>query len=168
MLRLVPVKKLSRQMTSWPAAIKRSQRCEPRNPAPPVTNTVLELYTVPPISRSEYERLSRRSDCARAIGTKLRMARHDANTNEHVFPSFQRIISYTFELAARYGEGVAVRSTPGGISDPSHRPHLRRDAVDRDARSERHRSLFVYVLHTGTVNLWETLIAIARGCAKPK
>src|SRR5262245_53957262 len=36
MLRLVPVKKLSRQMMSWPASIKRSHKWEPRNPAPPV------------------------------------------------------------------------------------------------------------------------------------
>src|SRR5688572_30329785 len=31
------VKKLSRQMTSWPWATRRSQRWEPRKPAPPVT-----------------------------------------------------------------------------------------------------------------------------------
>ena len=31
------VKKLSRQITSWPCSTSRSQRCEPRNPAPPVT-----------------------------------------------------------------------------------------------------------------------------------
>src|SRR2546421_11134672 len=31
------VKKLSRQMMSWPWATRRSQRWEPRKPAPPVT-----------------------------------------------------------------------------------------------------------------------------------
>ena len=31
------VKKLSRQITSWPRSTSRSQRWEPRNPAPPVT-----------------------------------------------------------------------------------------------------------------------------------
>src|ERR1051325_5150149 len=31
------VKKLSRQMISWPWATRRSQRWEPRKPAPPVT-----------------------------------------------------------------------------------------------------------------------------------
>ena len=36
-LRLLPVKKLSRQSTSSPRATKLSQRCEPRKPAPPVT-----------------------------------------------------------------------------------------------------------------------------------
>src|SRR6266566_3840812 len=34
-----PVKKLSRQSTSCPSANKRSHKCEPMNPAPPVTNT---------------------------------------------------------------------------------------------------------------------------------
>src|SRR5687768_5860936 len=33
-----PVKKLSTQSTSWPSARRRPQRCEPRNPAPPVTS----------------------------------------------------------------------------------------------------------------------------------
>src|SRR5437867_10974868 len=33
----VPLRKLSRQMTSSPSARKRSQRCEPMKPAPPVT-----------------------------------------------------------------------------------------------------------------------------------
>src|SRR5215467_9346672 len=41
MFRLVPVKKLSRQMTSWPVSSRRSQRWEPTKPAPPVTRTVL-------------------------------------------------------------------------------------------------------------------------------
>src|ERR1700679_887100 len=41
MLRREPVKKLSRQRTSAPCAIKRSQRWEPIKPAPPVTNTRL-------------------------------------------------------------------------------------------------------------------------------
>src|SRR5664279_3011373 len=34
----VPVKKLSTHNTSWPSASSRSQRWEPRNPAPPVTS----------------------------------------------------------------------------------------------------------------------------------
>ena len=38
MLCLLPVKKLSTHSTSLPAASKRSHRCEPRKPAPPVTN----------------------------------------------------------------------------------------------------------------------------------
>src|SRR5512139_3178194 len=33
----LPVKKLSRQTTSLPSETNRSQRCEPRKPAPPVT-----------------------------------------------------------------------------------------------------------------------------------
>src|SRR5256885_72336 len=39
----VPVKKLSMQMTSCPRATSRSQRCEPRNPAPPVTRGRLRV-----------------------------------------------------------------------------------------------------------------------------
>src|SRR5690348_12174350 len=39
MLRRVPVKKLSAQITVAPAASSRSHRCEPRKPAPPVTST---------------------------------------------------------------------------------------------------------------------------------
>src|SRR4051812_48644616 len=35
------VNRLSRQMTSWPWATSRSQMCDPRNPAPPVTRTRL-------------------------------------------------------------------------------------------------------------------------------
>ena len=34
----LPVNKLSRQITLCPDAINESHRCEPRNPAPPVTN----------------------------------------------------------------------------------------------------------------------------------
>src|SRR4051794_12164962 len=38
-----PVKKLSTQRTSCPSATRRSQRCEPMNPAPPVTRTVFPI-----------------------------------------------------------------------------------------------------------------------------
>jgi hypothetical protein len=38
-LRLVPVNRLSTHKTSCPCSSKRSIRCEPRNPAPPVTRT---------------------------------------------------------------------------------------------------------------------------------
>src|SRR6185437_9619697 len=37
----VPVKKLSTHSTSHPCASSRSHRCDPRNPAPPVTRTRL-------------------------------------------------------------------------------------------------------------------------------
>src|SRR6185369_11350083 len=37
MLSLLPVKKLSRQITSCPSSRRRSHRCEPTKPAPPVT-----------------------------------------------------------------------------------------------------------------------------------
>src|SRR4051812_6968666 len=40
MFDLAPVKKLSAQITSQPSASKRSTKCEPRNPAPPVTSTL--------------------------------------------------------------------------------------------------------------------------------
>jgi hypothetical protein len=41
MLHFVPVKKLSRQMPSWPASISRSQKCEPIKLAPPATKADL-------------------------------------------------------------------------------------------------------------------------------
>src|SRR5947199_6418792 len=37
---LLPVKKLSTHSTSSPSDSRRSQRCEPRKPAPPVTRTL--------------------------------------------------------------------------------------------------------------------------------
>src|SRR5450759_226477 len=37
----VPVSRLSRQMTRWPFSSRYSQRCDPRNPAPPVTTDVV-------------------------------------------------------------------------------------------------------------------------------
>src|SRR3954447_2568041 len=35
-----PVSRLSTQITRWPLASRWSQRCDPRNPAPPVTSEV--------------------------------------------------------------------------------------------------------------------------------
>jgi len=46
MLSLVPVKKLSTHSTSWPSARRRSQRWEPRKPAPPVTRMRLRRKSV--------------------------------------------------------------------------------------------------------------------------
>src|SRR5215216_1263672 len=40
MLARDPVSKLSTQMTRWPRASSSSHRCDPRNPAPPVTRQV--------------------------------------------------------------------------------------------------------------------------------
>src|SRR4051812_50115571 len=40
MLRSDPVTRLSTQVTRWPRARRASQRCDPRNPAPPVTTEV--------------------------------------------------------------------------------------------------------------------------------
>src|ERR1051326_3488763 len=39
MLRRLPVSRLSTQTTAWPSASSASQRCDPMNPAPPVTKT---------------------------------------------------------------------------------------------------------------------------------
>src|SRR5579859_456498 len=39
MLRRLPVSRLSTHTTWWPSASSASQRCEPINPAPPVTKT---------------------------------------------------------------------------------------------------------------------------------
>src|SRR5208282_5607573 len=62
MLSFTPVKKLSAQITSWPSRTRRSQRCEPRNPAPPVTSTLfLAVFIMLPGSCvSVAARLSRR------------------------------------------------------------------------------------------------------------
>jgi hypothetical protein len=38
MLLRLPVEKLSKQNTLCPLEIKKSHKCDPRNPAPPVTN----------------------------------------------------------------------------------------------------------------------------------
>ena len=38
MLSVLPVTRLSTATTSYPSASSRSHRCDPRNPAPPVTN----------------------------------------------------------------------------------------------------------------------------------
>src|ERR1043165_2382976 len=40
MLARDPVSKLSTQMTRWPRESSSSHRCDPRNPAPPVTRQV--------------------------------------------------------------------------------------------------------------------------------
>src|SRR3954452_11206325 len=40
MLRSDPVSRLSTQMTRWPRRRSSSHRCEPKNPAPPVTRQV--------------------------------------------------------------------------------------------------------------------------------
>src|SRR5208282_5226374 len=51
MLARLPLKKLSRQMTSWPSLSRRSHRWEPRNPAPPVTSA---RTVVPPGSAAVF------------------------------------------------------------------------------------------------------------------
>src|SRR5690606_23654151 len=40
----VPVMKLTMAITSWPSAMNRSQRCEPRNPAAPVISTRMSVF----------------------------------------------------------------------------------------------------------------------------
>src|SRR2546427_2522826 len=49
MFSLRPVLKLSTQTTSWPSPSSRSQRWQPKNPAPPVTRTRIER--LPPWER---------------------------------------------------------------------------------------------------------------------
>src|SRR5713101_53611 len=46
-LRLEPVAKLSRQRTSCPPARSRSHKCEPKNPAPPVTRMDFFMRSIP-------------------------------------------------------------------------------------------------------------------------
>src|SRR5262245_2770991 len=45
MFSLLPVKRLSTHSTSSPACNNASQRCEPRNPAPPVTRTFFMMVS---------------------------------------------------------------------------------------------------------------------------
>src|SRR5476649_937355 len=54
-----PVTKLSSPTTEWPAAINRSVRCDPRNPAAPVISTFMAASLAPPPERAigEAERL---------------------------------------------------------------------------------------------------------------
>src|ERR1019366_9208443 len=47
MLASEPVSRLSTQMTRFPRASSSSHRCEPRNPAPPVTRQVATLRRIP-------------------------------------------------------------------------------------------------------------------------
>src|ERR1700736_6797824 len=42
-----PVERSSRHTTVWSLATSRSQRCDPTNPAPPVTRTLTTLLPVP-------------------------------------------------------------------------------------------------------------------------
>src|SRR5437773_1834776 len=46
MFGVAPVMQLSTQTTSWPSAMKRSQRCEPTKPAPPVIKVRIRLVLV--------------------------------------------------------------------------------------------------------------------------
>src|SRR5262245_40261376 len=41
MLSTCPVSRLSKTITSSPCSIKRSTRCDPKNPAPPVISTLI-------------------------------------------------------------------------------------------------------------------------------
>src|SRR5258706_2753795 len=54
MLSSTPVTRLSSARTSHPSAIRRSQRCEPRKPAPPVTTARMN-----PPPKTQQEILSR-------------------------------------------------------------------------------------------------------------
>src|SRR5437667_5199179 len=40
-----PVAKLSRTLTSWPSCSRRSTRCDPMNPPPPVTSALTRVQT---------------------------------------------------------------------------------------------------------------------------
>ena len=56
MLRVEPVMRLSMAMTVWPSARKRSHKCEPKNPAPPVIRTLITFspclaYAFPQVQR---------------------------------------------------------------------------------------------------------------------
>src|ERR1043166_8259850 len=54
MLSVLPVMRLSMAMTRWPSARSRSERCEPRKPAPPVTtDTGVEEVEVMHLSASQ-------------------------------------------------------------------------------------------------------------------
>src|SRR5439155_15275195 len=64
-LSTLPVTRLSMAMTLWPRSNSRSTRCEPRNPAPPVTTDVGcwfpdLLFFALPISKDKTRRVSAR------------------------------------------------------------------------------------------------------------
>ena len=91
MLRRAPVKKLSTQTTIAPLASSRSQRCEPRKPAPPVTSTrfsrcISSGPVFPSLMLRVGRRKSFRSVCACSAASTRRPSRH-RSTSARVRPN---------------------------------------------------------------------------------
>src|SRR5271170_3936013 len=84
MFALLPVKKLSTQRTSCPCARRRSQRCEPRKPAPPVTR-ILSI----PTPHHHYDRPGQESpSCISAVALCIIADMHGTiSTLQHFDPT---------------------------------------------------------------------------------
>src|SRR5438874_2638475 len=77
MLAALPVTRLSIAITRWPSAIKRSVKCEPKKPAPPVTTeTTCDLGA---IARSIYRLCLILASTKRM---KLQISRSEEHTSE--------------------------------------------------------------------------------------
>src|SRR5438067_1399681 len=87
-----PVKKLSTQMTSWPRSSSRSQRCEPKKPAPPVTSVRLRTRSRidAPIggSSNQVERSRRRRKSIRMAAAQAEQCKKDDIEIESQRPVF--------------------------------------------------------------------------------
>ena len=74
------VKKLSRQITSWPASTSRSHKCDPRKPAPPVTRMRIEY----PFRTAPQKRIRVRGKEGRegSVSTASRIGRRGAQARQ--------------------------------------------------------------------------------------
>src|SRR6056297_3458623 len=68
----LPVMKLSMQMTSWPSAMNRSQRCEPRKPAPPVMR-VRGIRSVDSVQRTDNSKRQRGAEGVVLLPARYRL-----------------------------------------------------------------------------------------------
>src|ERR1051326_8371526 len=81
----LPVKKLSRQSTSFPSLRSRSQRCEPMNPAPPVTNILIDV--APNLRSLRPSRVL----CVQRVSS-MQSTRRAAETAENILFSSHRVV----------------------------------------------------------------------------
>src|SRR5690606_13058763 len=122
----VPVVKLSMAITSWPSAMNRAQRCEPRNPAAPVISTRISVFVASGGTRpgtcypgsgaifpaGAWDRC-RASDGARSYARARRMPeRHGASPDGHGAQPFDEAGDARFDRDAR-----GVPAQPGCLGD---------------------------------------------------
>ena len=118
MLRGLPVMRLSIAMTSWPSASSRSQRWEPRKPAPPVTRTLIGLRLQPRPTpgvrpaRGAAAPSARRRCAGRPSSSTRRLAR--ASPRSSARNSFHSVARTTNVGARGAVVGVARRSGAAG------------------------------------------------------